>query len=460
MRHRQPALSGSEAPLQSIVSRGPGVSPGRRIGLAAATGVGTKVLALAAQLLAVAIAVRALGGEGFALYVVITSLVSWIGLAGLGVAPGLTLGVARAVAVGDRAEEARLFLVAFLSMVAIATLLVGTAGFLGASGLVGQLLTNWLGSASGDAAAALLCMAVLIAVQLVVVVPEAARLGLQTQYVTNVWAGIGSAAAIVAMLTVGGAVNSVTAFVLVSQGPQVGARAMNGLLFVLGRRHILRPVGLRFRQHARPILGSGIAFAGFSLANYLALQIGLLVMAATVDAPSVALAGVVARGYLLQVSGLSLVTTPTWPAIANAVARGDLPWVRRTYRVLALGGFAYSFLVAMAIISGFEALIGVWTGTRPPDNVALRVLLATLVVVNGWAHVNAMTLVGLGVLRFTSIVLVGEAAVVLALQIAFVPVAGVTGYVGALAVGAVTVSGWLLPLRVRRELSKTMRDHR
>lgn len=447
-------MSGSEFSLESIASRGRGASPGRRIGLAAATGVAAKALALAAQLLAVAIAVRALGGEGFALYVVIASLVSWIGLVGLGVAPGLTLGVARAAALGDREEGARLFVVALLLMVAIATFLVGCAVFLGASGLVEQLMTNWLGSASGDASVALLCMVILIAVQLVVVVPEAAQLALQTQYVSNLWAGIGSAAAIAAMLAVGGVVTSVTAFVLVSQGPQVAARAANGIFFVLGRQHILRPAGLQFRQHAGPILGSGIAFAGFSLANYLALQIGLLIMAASVNAASVALAGVIARGYLLQVSGLSLVTTPTWPTIANAVTRGDLPWVRRSYRLLALGAIAYDFLVAVAIVIGLEALIGIWTGTRPADNAILRALLATLVIVNGWAHVNAMTLVGLGALRFTAIVLVAEAVFVLALQILLVPLAGVTGYVGALAIGAVTFSGWILPLRVRRQLNE------
>jgi O-antigen/teichoic acid export membrane protein len=235
----------------------------------------------------------------------------------------------------------------------------------------------------------------------------------------------------------------------------VAARAANGISFVLGRRYLIRPPGLRFRHYLRPILGSGLAFAGFSLASYVGLQVGLLVMAATVNATSVALAGVIVRGHLLQASGLSVVTTPTWPAIANAVTRGDRSWVRRTYRLLALGGLAYSTLVALAIFVGLESLIGIWTGSRPAENAALRALLAVFVVVNGWAHVNAMTLVGLGALRFTAIVLVAEAVVVLALQIALVPIAGVTGYVAALAVGAVAFTGWMLPLRVRRELGKS-----
>lgn len=431
------------------------MSAGTRIGLAAATGVGAKGLALVSQVIAVAIAIRALGTGGFALFVVITSLVSWMSLAGLGVAPGLTLGIARAHAIGDRTEEAKLFAVAFLLMVSIATLLIACALLLGASGLVERLMAARVGSASGDASAALLAMVLLIAFQLVIVVPEAAQLGLGAQYVNNFWLGIGSAGAIVAMIVIGNLLTSVTAFVLISQGPQVVARICNGTIFILGRRYLLRPGGLSFRRHARPILGSGLAFGGFSVASYVGLQLGLLVMAATSDSASVALAGVIVRGYTLEVSGLTLVTTPTWPAIANAVTRGDMAWVRRAYQRLQLGAFAYSGLAALAIVVGLETLIGVWTGTRPAENPTLRVLFAIFVVANGWAHVSAMTLVGLGALRFTAIVLVAEAVIVLVLQILLIPFAGVTGYVAALAIGALAFSGWILPLRVRRQLAAT-----
>jgi O-antigen/teichoic acid export membrane protein len=403
--------------------------------------------------LAVAIAVRALGSDGFALYVVIASLVSWIGLAGLGVAPGLTLGIARASANDDREEEARLFVVALLSMAAVATLLMGCAVLLGMSGIIDRVVSGWLPSAAGDASAAFILMALLITIQLVVAVPEAAQLGLQAQHVSNIWASIGSVAAILVMVAGGGTVTSVTAFVLISQGPQVAARAVNGILFAIAHRHVLRATRVRFWQHARSILGSGIAFAGLSLASYLGLQVGLLVMAATTNAASVALTGVIVRGYTLQVSGLSLFTTPTWPAIASASSRGDLSWVRRTYRVLVAGGLLYAAVAAVVVLFALEPLIGAWTGSRPAANAPLRTLLAVFVLVNGWAHINAMTLVGLGVLRFTAAVLIGEALVVLALLSALAPMAGATGFAAALAIGAVSVSGWMLPLRVHRELN-------
>jgi O-antigen/teichoic acid export membrane protein len=375
-------------------------------------------------------------------------------MAGLGLGPGLTLGIARAAARSDRQEAARLFLVALLMMVAIATLLLGGAVVLGVSGVLDRLVTDGLGAVPDQTSLALGCMVLLITAQLIVAVPEAAQLGLQNQHVTNLWAGIGSAAAIVAMVGLGSRVTSVAAFVIVSQGPQIAARAANGIWFVLRRGFLLRPSELQFRAHARPILTSGVAFVGFQVASYVGFNVGLLIMAAKVDADAVALGGVIVRGLLLQVAGLALLTTPTWPAIANAVARGERMWVRRAYRLLAMGGAGYSLLVALTILVAFEPLIGIWTGDRPADNPALRWLLATYVVVNGWAHVNAMTLVGLGAVRFTAIVLMAEAALVVALQAILVPSMGLMGYVSALTAGAVLVSGWTLGLRVQRELGK------
>ena len=445
-------VTGGGRGVRAVMSRRRPASAGSRIGLAAVTGAAAKGLSLAAQIVAVAIAVRSLGAQGFALYVVIASLVSWISLAGLGVAPGLTLGVARAAGRGDQTEEARLFVAAMVLMIGVASVLVVLAIAIGASGIVERQLVGFLGTSSGDGSTALVCAVVIIAAQLVVVVPEAAQLGLQTQYVTNIWVGIGSAAAIASMLILGRDVKTVAGFVVVSQGPPVAARALNGLWFIASRRFLLRRSDLRLWSNVRMILASGIGFAGFQIAGYLTFQVGLLILAATVGVAAVGLAGVIVRGITSEVAVLGLITTPTWPAAANAVARGDMAWVRRAYRLLAAGGLAYTGLVAVIILLGLEPLIGAWTGTRPADDLALRGFLAVYVVVNGWAHVNAMTLVGLGALRFTSVVLVIEAVLVVTLQVVILPTTGVTGYVGTLAIGALSVSGWVLAFRVRREL--------
>lgn len=427
---------------------------GRRIRLAAITGAMAKAIALVAQVIAVAVAGRALGQDGFGLFVVITSLVSWVSLAGIGIAPGLTLTTARAAAEGNDAEAANQFVVALLLMLTVATLVIVGTLLLGATGIVDDTLSEWMGSTSDDGRTALQVMAVLVAAQLVVVVPESAQLGLQRQHVTNLWAAAGSAAAIVGMFAAGGAIGSVTAFLAISQGPQVVARFVNGVAFVVRHQRLMRPAHLRLREQAARLIGSGIAFAGLSMATVISLQVGLIIVAASTDTASLALAGVIVRGYMLEVSGLSLISTPTWPAIARAAALGERQWILHAYRSLTRAALAYSGAAALVILVALEPLIEVWTGMRVTDNALLRVLLAAFIVVNGWAHANAMTLVGLGLLGFTAVTLIAESVLVVALVAAFVPVAGVSAYVGALAVAAVLVSGWLLPWRVSRRLNE------
>jgi O-antigen/teichoic acid export membrane protein len=409
---------------------------------------------------AVAVAVRALHTGGFAVFVAIASLVSWMSLASLGVAPGLTLGIARASSAEDRQTEARFFVVTMILMVGLATaILIGVFVF-SSTTIFDRLLGTWLNGDLGDAHGAFVAMALLVAAQLVLSVPEAAQLGYQAQYATNIWASIGSAAALVMLLTVGPSIGSVTTFVVVSQGPQVVARALNGVTLVASRPYLLRPGGIPVRSLLRPLLGSGLAFAGMQLAGYLALQFGVLVLAAESTGASVALGGVILRGLSMAAGGVALVTTPMWPALADAATRGDLAWIRRAYRRMPALLMAYASVAALAILIGSKWALELWTGQALTVDLALRLCLAGYFMVGVFSHTYAIMLIGLGIMRFTALTLLVEAVIVASLQIALIPAFGVNGYVAALFVGTTLVSAWVLPIRARLEIAKLERPPR
>ncbi|HEU0244801.1 MAG TPA: hypothetical protein VFQ75_12935, partial [Candidatus Limnocylindrales bacterium] len=214
----------------------------------------------------------------------------------LGVAPGLTLGMARSEGPVDRGELAGLFSVALGVMAAVAAVIVMIAVILAATGTFTSVADTLGATNPSDAAAALLCMVVLVAAQLVVVVPEGAQLGLQSQYVTNLWAGLGSAIAIGALIALGGQATTITAFILLAQLPQLVTRALNGIVFTSRRAYLLRPPAGSLRRHLPMLLGSGAAFTGFAVASYVGMQLGLLVLAVAADAGQVALAAVIVRG--------------------------------------------------------------------------------------------------------------------------------------------------------------------
>jgi O-antigen/teichoic acid export membrane protein len=417
------------------------------------TGAFAKALSLAVQIVAVAVAVRVLNTDGFAMFVTIASLVTWISLASLGVGPGLTLGIARLSATEDRSGEARLFAVSLILMVCITVGILLVALFVERAGVIDQLLRSWGGADGLDAGAAIGTLTLLVAAQLVLSVPEAALLGYQAQYRTNLSIAVGSAAALVLLLAVGSSIRSVAEFVLVSQGPQVAARVLNGLSLVRSRPYLLRPDAIPIRSLVRPVLGSGVAFGGIQLASYVSLQLGVLVLAVTTNAASVSLGGVILRGITMAAGFVTLVTTPTWPALANAVARGDRTWARRMYWRMPTAGLLYASAVAAVVLVGSEWLLDVWTGRHFALDLPLRLCLALYFIAGVWSHVFAITLIGLGAIRFTAVVLLIEAAVIAGLEVVLIPSLGVTGYLGALLVGTTFVSSWILPLRARAEIS-------
>jgi O-antigen/teichoic acid export membrane protein len=418
------------------------------------TGAFGKVLSLAVQLVAVAVAVRALHTGGFALFVTIASLVSWMSLAGLGVAPGLTLGIARASSVEDHQGEARLFSGSLILLGCTAGAILVVLLALANTEVITRQLGTWLNGDLGDARGAFAAMAILVAAQLVLSVPEAAQLGYQAQYATNAWICIGSAAVLILLLTIGSSINSVTEFVVISQGPLVVARVLNGVSLLAVRPYLLRPGGVPIRSLLRPLIGSGLAFAGIQLAGYVVLQFGVLVLAASSTKESVALGGLILRGSTMASGVVVLVTTPLWPALTDAVARRDLRWARQAYWRLPAVLMAYASLGAVAIVVGLEWALDLWTGQRLTIDLTLRLCLAAYFMAGVLSHIYAIFLIGLGELRFTALILLGEAVIVAALEIVLIPALGVTGYVAALFVGTALVSAWVLPVRARLEITK------
>jgi O-antigen/teichoic acid export membrane protein len=415
-----------------------------------------KPLSLVVQVVAVAVAVRTLQTDGFAVFVAVTALVSWMSIVSLGVAPALTFGIAQTSAAGDRQGEARLFAGTLALMAGVACLLLLVTLVLDRTGLIEQALGAWMDGDRVEARNAFVAMTLLMAAHLVLTVPEGAQLGYQSQFVTNVWMGIGSAATLVLLVVVGPSITSVTAFIAVSQGPQLVARVFNAATLLIGRPYLLQPRGIPLRSLVRPVIGSGMAFAGIQLASFLTQQFGVLVLVATATAPAVVLGGLILRGMAMASGIVTLVTTPTWPALTDAISRQDRGWARRAFVRIPAALMAYAVAVAIGILIGAEWALELWTGQQLSVELPLRILLAAYFVVGVWSHVYAMMLIGLGAIRFTALILLSEAAVVVAVQLVLIPAFGVTGYVAALLIGSLFVSAWVLPARARRELSRAL----
>lgn len=70
--------------------------------------------------------------------------------------------------------------------------------------------------------------------------------------------------------------------------------------------------------------------------------------------------GVTVRMFILLNLIVTVVNAPLWPANAEALARGDLPWVRRTTRRMCLLSAAVVGTAAVALVATSDVLLAAW----------------------------------------------------------------------------------------------------
>lgn len=416
-----------------------------RLRAAVVTGGAAKGLSVAVQLVAVGIAVRALGPDAFGSYLVMASLVAWLGLAAVGVGPGLTQRIAIATANDDVAGQAT----AFSSSVALSGLFV----LLGAAAVfivarVGISSEQSQSALSGDVRMAALVLGLATAAQVWLSVVEAAQLGHQEQYFANVFQALGLACVLVILLTAGPTLGTVTAFVAATACPPLVAKVANAALYVARRRYLLT---WHFAiREAASVLSTSMAFAVMSIGSTASQQVGFLWLAFVAGPAATVPLGVMFRLNSAAFGVVYLVTQPMWPAVADAVARHDSVWARRAYRRASWLTVLYAAAYAVGLVTLGSLFVRLWTGPQVEVPQLMMFLFGLYFVVLIWAHVNAITLVGLGRVWVAARVTGLEAVVSILGALLLVAQFGATGVILSLLIATASVSATLLPLVVRR----------
>lgn len=427
---------------------------GRRMRLAVATSLVAKTASIGLQFAAVPIAVQLIGPTGFGLFITVSALVSWVALTSVGIGPGLTRGVARAVADADIEGERAYFWMSAILMSAISLLIAAliTAAFIGLP--AGSLTGATDPALGGEERASLVAVGLLAACQLLLSIVDAARLGYQESFISNLWTVAATTVSFLVLLALGRAFPTVVFLVVALNAPPVVARALNGAFLLRGHPNLRPPRLTPDLTLASQLVLVGIGFAAISLGSFLSQQIGLVLVAQHDGPEAVAGLGATLRLIMLASSAVAMLTLPLWPALTDATERADMAWARSAYlRVLALS-LAYSGLVSVALLLFGEHFVHIWTGGALRVDQTMIVLFALYFPLGVWSHVHAMTLVGLGRIGLTGAVLVAEGFVAVAITLATMPAFGATAVALALLASTAVVSAWVLPLITHRTFAR------
>jgi O-antigen/teichoic acid export membrane protein len=403
----------------------------RRIVKAVSSGAAARLLSAGITLVSLPLAVRYLGAERYGVWATITTTVVWINLLDLGIANTLTNSISRAYALDDKTSATRYFTNALLITGSIAAVV-------GAAFAVVGYRVNWmkLFNVSANVPAAEVRNTVVTAVALMLLgLPcnLGAKLlaGYQELHRNNYAVCAGAMASVVG-LALGIVLHvSMPVLFMMSVGCLTFANLANLLLVVTWNKPWLLPrPRLIDSSTSKELFNSGSSFFFIQVAAVVVFSSDNVVVSHYLGAAEVTPYSVTWRLVGLAAVLQSLIFPALWPAYAEAYARHDYVWIRRTFSLTMKGTVALNLCcVAMLVVFG-RALIRVWAGPAAVPAFSLLLAMGVWVLIGGFMSVESCLLAALNRTRGQAVLSTLAAIVNVALSIVLVRQIGSLGVIG------------------------------
>ena len=430
----------------------------RSIRLAVMTSFLSKAGTVLLQFLAIPIAVRVMGREEFGIFSSVSMALATVALLEVGIGPALAHGLSKANATNDGLSRRQLSSTAFFMMVGLALL----AGSALATVLSTVPLTTMFGDKFGGLdpvmRPALWLGLGLFLMLFVLNLTARLREGLLEVASTNTWGAVGNiiAAATVAIGVGFFKIKEVWFLVLAIHGSVVIAKLCNTIaLWSKYRDLIPSPRYVRLGV-ARHLFGDGLAFSTCCLLTGIVEYNLCGWMVGHESGPSmVALYGVFVSLTVMQMGFVIMLSTPTWPAVAEAIAREDRLWARNASKRLYIYGTGFALCSATGLVLIGPWALELWLG-ESFSGISRGMLAAYGVygLAHIWRHLNHSLMIGVGkVNRLARVQLLETIVLAVAAWVAL-RFGGVGPMLITMGTTIFLVTGWILPRMVASELAK------
>jgi len=397
------------------------------------TGIAGRGIGTVISVISIPLTVGYLGGERYGLWIAISTLLAWLGLADLGLGNGLTNALSEAYASGRRDLARSYVTTAFFSLMAVMLLL----------GIAVTVAWPWLDWAAifnvhSPAAKAEIGPAVAVSIALTLLsfpfslVTTKIYLAHQEGTLANAWGIAANVASLLAILLVTHTQGGLVLLVIAFSGSQVFVGLASTLWLMLFHKPWLMPGIRALSAHAtRKLANVGVMFFVVQIAGLLIFQTDNLIIAHFAGPDQVTPYSVAYRlfGYtsLLQL----LIFPNLWPAYTEAIARHDVTWVRRTFRANSVLGTALTLVLALPLVFYGIAIIRVWAGPAAVPPFALMVWMAIWSVTYTLMTAVSCLQSAAGRIKNQMLYAISTAAVNIALSVWWVEPFGITGVIAA-----------------------------
>jgi O-antigen/teichoic acid export membrane protein len=431
-----------------------------------ATSLAQRGIGIVCQFVQVPIALHYLGSEAFGLWVTLITLNFILVSTDFGIGLGVQNKITEALGVGDSDRARNVFVTGLCFLLGIMIVLLGFIIPFCLFSDISQLLRITDPRLTVSASPSLLWVAVIWCVNIPLGLGQRLAFASQVGWMSNIASSVSQLLTLAIVSTAAWFELGVTTFFVLS----FASGALISFVFLLYLLRHLSWLDLRLAEFQSPILGDisrlGILFFIQQLAALVMFSSPSLILSVTLGAAAVTSYSLVQRVLSLFMIAVTALLLPLWPAYADAKAKSDWPWIRRTMvrSFLLVCGLG---IVPMVAVGPFvQTLISWWTGgaaVTPPQSLVWLLLAwnALLVLQQPFGFL----LVGLSEIKRATVYSLLSAAASLAMILLLIPKFGVNavpigliiGFVPFIMVGTCFESVDLLfsPRRQRSALSRT-----
>jgi O-antigen/teichoic acid export membrane protein len=388
-----------------------------------------KAVSVVATLVSIPVTLDYLGVERFGVWMTLSSFAALMAFADFGLGNSLMNAVAAEDARGDSALVRRYVSAALALLTLVAALLIAgwfTLGILVPWGRVLGVAEDGLVAEEVRAATAVFVTCLALGIPATVI--QRVQAALQLGYIASIWQLISSILALAGLVAVVIAKGNLVWLAIATFGLPVVVGIANSLVFWCFERRTEAPAFALVRRADMAYLArSGVLFFALQFAASLAYASDNLIIAQALGPDAVAQYSVVARLFEGVILILGLFVTPLWPAYAEAAARGDTPWIRRTLRKSLQATAAIVIAIATGLVVFGKPIIEAWVGTAAGYSFALVAAYGAWTVAKGLGATVAAFLNGMNVLRFQVLLAFAFTAFSLAAKIGLASRIGLPG---------------------------------
>jgi O-antigen/teichoic acid export membrane protein len=359
----------------------------------------SRALGMCGMVLGVGLTTPYLGSERFGVWMTIASLTAMLSLLDLGTGNALTNHVARVAARGEddtlrRAITGGLGFMAVIGAVA-ALLLLGVAAVLPWDRLL--KLSDPL--AATEARQAAMVFAVMFGINILSTGIQKVFIGLQRGFEAHAAAGLGSLLTIAGLVAATSGRAGVPTLLLVTSASQTVSALLLAMLLVRRRQLGVQRLTQTIRIEGSDLMRVSLLFLVLQVGTMVGWGADVLIISSQLGASHAALYSVTDRLFQFVAIPLGVVNAPLWAAYADAHARNDTAFIRRTLKSSLGLTLSIATIGSTALLLAASPLIERWThGTVQADQ-SVVVAFALWTILSTTGNAFAMFLNGVGFIR-------------------------------------------------------------